>query len=667
MFNLILNAAFKLYNVIGSNRRSAKPAFALTWHEPDSTEFTHQTPMVRPSEPTVTNYGADHEFAGIGSVATDLLAIQPGRRSLILSWSHTWLYRHPDDRCQDGTTLSSQPTFNGAFFKGGTGGDALPNGWSSIWHDGFIASAQLWSNALADAIYQAGATVDYIILDHESKMDEFKVSGSWRTALKADPRWPDTLNTLTTLKRARLNDSEAIWDDTEFFFYDGQENDWNAYMWSQQSQALQEGIIEVFRGYWPHIKASNYEHHGRKVDDAIYDINGHPYYQLRVTDTHASDYAYGWMSQLADKNLDGLGLYGEYSFSVFRWEQKKARAQLRAGYPIQPWIGFSGFDDSDWETDALAPTTHTANKYWKENIIHLILLGADPILYWNSRTYKAGNYSTDAEDQKVEDLLDEVNTIIGTQGPRNTVTTSKISWGEQWDEGDAGDTNPIPIGGSSYIATAMRYGTNVTYRVTIQRIPEDPAEWAEVDLNVIINGEDTGDTITIGEGEVGEYYTKEFIQGENITFGYVHPTLTNLLPNSPLFDENWTIGTGSLTPSMPDPNGGNDAIRLSGAGGSGDVLIYDPITVTPNTTYTFSVYGVRWNTGSAGRSLRIYAADGTTLLKNQNFTFNVDYWRRMRVTFTTDGVTTSIRPAIYFYRADYYGPMLNEGNRPSPF
>ncbi len=138
---------------------------------------------------------------------------------------------------------------------------------------------------------------------------------------------------------------------------------WNAYMWAQQARALTNGVFDVFRTVYPDLKGSNYEHHARRAHDTTLETYGWQFYQTEITGTHSSDYYYGWLIQVEDASIGMRDLGNKSDWLTLMFEQRKARASVRSGFPIQPWICYSGNRNIDWRVSPGAPASHTPNPF----------------------------------------------------------------------------------------------------------------------------------------------------------------------------------------------------------------------------------------------------------------------------------------------------------------
>lgn len=168
-----------------------------------------------------------------------------------------------------------------------------------------------------------------------------------------------------------------------------------------------------------------------------------------------------------------------------------------------------------------------------------------------------------------------------------------------------------------------------------------------------------------------------------MTFSYIPAATT---------PDHWTASGASLSFDLTNRRFGTKSARVS-ITGSADAFAapyrsttWDDIPVLPNTTYTFSGYVKTPGgalTGANTLGLRVYAATpgtatvaSTQLLASSTTTTNTltatgasEGWLRLSTSVTTDGVTTSIRPVLYYTNTaaasgDYFladGMIFEEG------
>ncbi len=594
---------------------------ALTWVPSDAAVFTYQKPLASFS-PTISNYGATFTYQLEQSSIERLKGLADGWRGMRITWPSKNMYKVPADRCA-ASNLSVSPVPDGDYYDGDTGGDGNSSGYSCPWHnhspESFVPLARAWSLELAAALKAQNADVDYIAFDSESKLMDFYVKvGARQNAISADPYWDTYKLMLDGLIQARTGRTDTTWDDTNWYGTgnESQKYDWNALMRYGQSVALHEGIFKPLAIEFPGLKGSNYRHAARSPHEAITNNipfrNSETYYQIRNTGTHASEPLYGNFSGIDTLRLDGYRRLDTLNaFHVFKHAVKLQRSLVRDGNSIMPWIAMQNFDDS------------FLGEYYYEVIRHIALLGANPILYWNSRTY-INSPSTDAIDWDVENVLKDINDQVGFGTPRVVLDPPLLAWGQQDTTATAG-VSLRASDGSEVVGTCLQSGSNSVCRVTVQR-PESSGTSLAVD--VYLDGTDSAVDVTVPADSLGAWYSKTFVEGEAITFRYVQPAGTNLITNSEDFeDASWTPGgLTNFTSFVTDPEGGSDAMEMQSGGVKSSAF-----SVSTNTVYTASIW--LQTAGGSAFDLSILTSGDVEIVSEE--VTPTSAWTRFELTFDT--------------------------------
>ncbi len=285
------------------------------------------------------------------------------------------------------------------------------------------------------------------------------------------------------------------------------------------------------------------------------------------------------------------------------------------------------------------------------------MLNADPLLYWNSRTYSDTDHSTDELDGFVEKLLQEVNAKIGTASPRYTVTSEALQWsGENVNElGKKGRLSE----GRGIIATGLRHGTEVTYRVAVERITNNPDQWPAAQVRVLRDGVDTGERVVVRPRETGTYYTVPFVEGVDYTFDFEPVPTPNMLASLNLSGGMWKRGEEvftSATSAVTCPVDGVPVTSLYDKGMFG--ITGPPVEVVPGQVYTFSAYLLgRSSSGRGGVS--VADVEGNRLASFAPYNREDAGWGRFSVTFRA--TTNVVYPQVSAYRQYACAPALHEG------
>ncbi len=106
----------------------------------------------------------------------------------------------------------------------------------------------------------------------------------------------------------------------------------------------------------------------------------------------------------------------------------------------------------------------------------------------------------------------------------------------------------------------------------------------------------------------------------------------------------WVHGSSiSIIPNdIVDPLGNLTANRITTT--TGVDHLYQSITVSPNTTYTFSFYAKKGTIGIANYNIQVDNTDGASLTTKVDYSsqMNTSTWTRVKVTFTTNATTTNV-------------------------
>lgn len=606
------------------------------------------------------NYdGSPRMMYPLQDTINQLKAKPVGKRVVLIQGLDGYHYMHPDDRCQnaDGTLTGLSKSPIGTLDSQRLGNDGLPSGFACPYEDNFSRDARLFTQALVDRLVQSQVDVDYLLFDTENSISEWSINTAWEAAIMKDPRWPQHKAKLDELVRIRRGYPVGSTDPKAQFPVDMEKmtfGDWSGDITNsawKDWDALGTGfpdrgnnsIFAVFKAQWPNIKSSSYGNTGWKMNDGNFDYNGHAYYGLGVGQTHASTINYGWLAQA--KSLTA----GNDGWHTLLFEQNQARGSVRAGFPIMPWIAFSGFRESSrWVTDSNSPYPRTPDPYWQENIRHMALLGSDPILNFapnqsprieriNLATNTLEIYGSDSnicghlKDFEIDNspennghyvLVSCTNgdsTNYRTRVVTSTPLKSGVAGGVVRMAGDSTSSNAIDqqtedllieldgqIGTDgpretveserlnytgNIFSTGLRHGNNVTYRVSYNR-----HDWSSPqNINVLNNGTVVG-TLLIPAGKVGAYYNTSYNSSDKYIFEPQSSVSVSLITDNNLNSNTWLCADSPCgnkvqanTPDTLDPFGGNNAWKVAFSGYS-ILKPANPIPVKPNTNYLITVY-----------------------------------------------------------------------------
>jgi hypothetical protein len=387
------------------------PIHGLTWETPPA-DCANLTPFVWVREDTFPE-----------TAAALSRKAPPGRAGLFF-WAMTRdLMRHPRDRCRtpDGETTR----------------------WNGVWPDRGTEQLKGRAEFFFRRYHAAGGRLDYLVLDHEDGRPMWGMPEAQMVAIAADPR------------AAGLRQALGFDDLTKAIRWrDGPEYlEWNALTGKIVADALNAGLFEPARQYYPDARGSNYGMYVLAREHVVPDLNGHLQTSAAQFGTHGSPNLYGEIGGLASKPLvpGSDAPYGDAPFGVLRHHVNLMRAVRRSSpAPVRPWISHKTYASSRLRD----------NGYYEELIYHLGLCGADGLLVWNPGMWKEGldprELRTWETDRIIDRCLAELNRRFG-DAPRATVTPDAVPWD------------------SSVIATAMRIGggdggggdARVLWRVTV--------------------------------------------------------------------------------------------------------------------------------------------------------------------------------------------------------
>ena len=328
-------------------------------------------------------------------VVAALRAMPPGHRAIRLwRWARPQLTRHPDDRCRraDGT---------------------LTDFWYPQPEAGIAVVRARW-RAFVQALHQAGAPLDEVILDFE------KVGyGMWKgmqgedktahlAAIRADPRFRGIVSSdaedLEDL--SRVHDSRSYDDHLT----------WNATMRRVVDDALQKAIYEPLIEFYPAARCSNYT--SRRVLKSLAiptQKGGHlQWVESDGFGTHDTIAAYGQMGDVKNEPLrDGRPL-GDSPYSGLLYTIKQVESVSNSSSrPLKVWV-------APKRKYLPMPVPFRDTPYHDELVRHLLVRRHDLLLF-NSRA------SDDRQMLEINALISQCATVIGETGSTMAHTTAWAS------------------------------------------------------------------------------------------------------------------------------------------------------------------------------------------------------------------------------------------------
>jgi len=153
----------------------------------------------------------------------------------------------------------------------------------------------------------------------------------------------------------------------------------------------------------------------------------------------------------------------------------------------------------------------------------------------------------------------------------------------------------------------------------------------------------------------------------------LEPSRTNLITQSEYFGTGWNLIAGTSIQSNADtsPEGVDNATRVTSVDHN-EGLEYRNISVTENTSYTFSWYG-KVTSGSQTPKYSIRDASNNAVIDLGDWPVisNTEY-KRQEISFTTPAGCTSLWVRVSFYSGaavDYYiyGAQIEQGSYPTSY
>ncbi|MCH7568542.1 MAG: hypothetical protein IIA87_03925 [Nanoarchaeota archaeon] len=428
--------------------------------------------------------------------------------------SHIAMHAHPDDGCIDPDT--------GEFVNYTDPYTGESKQYVCIWWDNGTRLAIEKFGTLFTKLEDEEVEIDVVLLDSETWLDRWGainnslpddiVNGFWQ-AVENDPRFAGAEENISQQlidmgyvpPWARLNDT--VWKYKDNAICEGGYNCydnylvWGSLMLERIAAYRTRAIFDVIRQYYPDITMSDYDIFYWNSSFAFPGPRGHKtmkYGSGAVTGTHQSWQFYAHLGNIANT---GLGYFQNIPYNSFRYEVNKMRAMYlaRPDIPIQPWVGTRSWPGNPNMGIHLLQNTDLH----QEMIIHLGLIGADPVLYFNA-------FGNEADDLLHSNILKEIDLMIGYDVEKQTLITNLTDW-----------TN-------DFVYTGMRVGEFKVWRFT----PE---------VNITL-GETVNDTL-ISSGNVNEL---EEVIFQVDTTQIIFPNATIYIPENFVSQQgHWVIQLGN--------------------------------------------------------------------------------------------------------------------------
>jgi hypothetical protein len=324
-------------------------------------------------------------------LARRLQALPQGRRALAL-WDHAFeLADHPLDRIQDA-------------------GGNLTAVRSPFMQQGIAVTAERL-HALMKGLQSSGAPIDFVILDYERGF-------AWQPeyhSLDQDPRWQALANDLGYPDLSSQSASRIL--------------RWNEVMGRWFDDAIDLGVAQPVRQYYPAAKLLNYESFTARAEAPMVSAGGGIALRESILDpkgrvaglgSHDSSPYFGLIPpSMATTRLDGFNAVGSGPFEAARIEIHRLRAlRYLNARPQAAWIAPRSSDVVATSSTPLPAGTMQPLKespYWDEMLLQLGMNGAETWLYWNDRTGPETSSPPQSTDtQRLGAALKDLNGLVGT-------------------------------------------------------------------------------------------------------------------------------------------------------------------------------------------------------------------------------------------------------------
>lgn len=408
---------------------AAGPFWVASWGDAPA-GLRNVFPMVWIQGNSVGDEGASQFRPEI--VAQQLRALPEGRRAI-----HPWRYRnamvwspaggHALDRVRsrEGNSLLDAP---------------------SPFLDHAAAAVRAEFEPFIAEVRRLGGSVDLVIADDESPdllsgwhLDEAKIR-----MIMEDPRFSSRDAGDGRTAKEHLGDATAAQ------VRDPSRRDamarWNATMSKLAHRHIDEAVFGSVKAQFPQARGSNYSARFVTEANATPDLNGQLVWGLATFGTHSAFPAYGSVRQLAThfapSPTDPTKLVrGERGIPAEPWtalvaDANTARAIRRSSdRGFHAWIADPGWS-GDSSGDSLYHESRGGAAYYRENLFHQALAGAELFLYWTpfAPGYGVTLTETALQRQQRHDRVRAVNRMVEELNQRcgfaavSPIATAALPW-----------------------------------------------------------------------------------------------------------------------------------------------------------------------------------------------------------------------------------------------
>jgi len=282
------------------------------------------------------------------------------------------------------------------------------NPFKSIWRENGVLDVTRKFTQFFNYFYNNNAQVDLVVLDTEEGL------GRWNIA--TDPNNPDHVAHWNAIEHDARFDFEirqqldalgflppgtASLVNTVLNYYQNAIPPqayynvlvWNALMAERVANYVDQSTCAVVSQFYPSVTCSDYNNYYWSQQYPVPERNGHiqRFGTGRHVGTHQTQQVYASINGVRNSDMDGDGIRDSWfrptPYNAFRLKLNAVRALMKSSnVPFQPWVA-----PRSWSGDAAFTYQIKNTDLWQELILHLKMLGAKEVLYWNARESSDGS------------------------------------------------------------------------------------------------------------------------------------------------------------------------------------------------------------------------------------------------------------------------------------
>ena len=292
---------------------------------------------------------------------------------------------------------------------------------SPIWQNG-VKKCEKFHNTIFSYLSNRNIEIDFLIIDMEVYYSNWTINSiggndSYLPVYYRELKRNGLINIII--------DADKIINRSE---YPDEYLQWNKIAKELSINYLNQGIYNVFKKYYPNAECSNYAVYLNKDTLPVPEINGHKDYKFpinTVVGTHQSNSFYGRLGQIATTNKpDNANNFDTTAYCAFLYEYYKfVSMKTGSNVPVHPWIANRSF--SEFQNNKRV-TFLTNSDYYQEMIYHLLCLGTDIFLYWNSP-------ANDSDATILNNIITDFDNLQGNKTESNYSTSPvNIDWNRKY-------------------------------------------------------------------------------------------------------------------------------------------------------------------------------------------------------------------------------------------